>query len=352
ALICSAFVPIYCGIIPPIFRGVRYVDGGISNNLPEYELKNTITISPFSGESNICPRDNSTNFHELRVTNTSIQFSLGNLYRLTHALFPPEPKVLGEMCQQGYNDALRFLKDNKLLVSPSPWADLHLKNQCSASRCSSSECAAGPHPKKEVKKEGGDTTLGKTASWLLEKRIMEKLPPTLYKALQEACKEKEGLYSQITSLLPIRVASYMALPCTLPVVSAYSMALRLVDWFPDIPDDVRWMQELMRSVAGTLYCQARRRLLPARTPVRSTLRKCLSLSFPFQKPASYLPTNNYSSMDLESWVFDFSTPVSSADSVVHVTSACDDPAGFSSDDSGVEMSLSGQDADSSSEVTF
>ncbi|PIO28623.1 hypothetical protein AB205_0033720, partial [Aquarana catesbeiana] len=92
ALICSAFVPVYCGIIPPTFRGVRYVDGGISNNLPEYELKNTITISPFSGESDICPRDNSTNFHELRVTNTSIQFSLGNLYRLTRALFPPEPK--------------------------------------------------------------------------------------------------------------------------------------------------------------------------------------------------------------------------------------------------------------------
>ncbi|CAJ0959138.1 unnamed protein product [Ranitomeya imitator] len=37
----------------------RYVDGGISNNLPEYELKNTITVSPFSGESDICPRDNS-----------------------------------------------------------------------------------------------------------------------------------------------------------------------------------------------------------------------------------------------------------------------------------------------------
>uniref|UniRef100_A0A669Q891 triacylglycerol lipase n=1 Tax=Phasianus colchicus TaxID=9054 RepID=A0A669Q891_PHACC len=93
ALICSSFVPIYCGLIPPSFRGVRYVDGGISDNLPQYESKNTITVSPFAGECDICPKGNSANFHEMNVTNTSIQLSLGNLYRLTQALFPPEPKV-------------------------------------------------------------------------------------------------------------------------------------------------------------------------------------------------------------------------------------------------------------------
>lgn len=72
----------------------RYVDGGITNNLPQYELKNTITVSPFSGESDICPRDySSTNLHELRFTNTSIQFTLCNLYRVTRALFPPDPQV-------------------------------------------------------------------------------------------------------------------------------------------------------------------------------------------------------------------------------------------------------------------
>uniref|UniRef100_A0A8D0FX10 Patatin like phospholipase domain containing 3 n=1 Tax=Strix occidentalis caurina TaxID=311401 RepID=A0A8D0FX10_STROC len=72
---------------------LRYVDGGISDNLPHYESKNTITVSPFAGECDICPKGNSANFHEMNVTNTSIQLSLGNLYRLTQALFPPEPKV-------------------------------------------------------------------------------------------------------------------------------------------------------------------------------------------------------------------------------------------------------------------
>lgn len=76
----------------------RYVDGGISDNLPQSELKNTISISPFSGESDICPRDNSTSLHEFRFTNTSIQMNMGNMYRLSKALFPPEPKV-GSYCR-------------------------------------------------------------------------------------------------------------------------------------------------------------------------------------------------------------------------------------------------------------
>ncbi|KAB5565883.1 hypothetical protein PHYPO_G00246610 [Pangasianodon hypophthalmus] len=97
ACVCSAFIPVYCGLIPPTLRGVRYVDGGITDNLPQYELKNTITVSPFSGESDICPRDSSsTNLHELRFTNTSIQFTLSNLYRVSRALFPPDPQVGAE----------------------------------------------------------------------------------------------------------------------------------------------------------------------------------------------------------------------------------------------------------------
>lgn len=71
----------------------RYVDGGMSNNLPQSELKNTISISPFSGESDICPKDNSSSFHELRFTNTSIQVTWGNVYRLSKVFFPPEPTV-------------------------------------------------------------------------------------------------------------------------------------------------------------------------------------------------------------------------------------------------------------------
>lgn len=84
---------LHASVLPLCSYPQRYVDGGITDNLPQSELKNTITISPFSGESDICPRDSSTSIHELRLTNTSIQMNLGNMYRLSRALFPPEPKV-------------------------------------------------------------------------------------------------------------------------------------------------------------------------------------------------------------------------------------------------------------------
>uniref|UniRef100_A0A8C3SG79 triacylglycerol lipase n=1 Tax=Chelydra serpentina TaxID=8475 RepID=A0A8C3SG79_CHESE len=251
ALICSSFVPIYCGLIPPSFRGVRYVDGGISDNLPQYESKNTITISPFSGECDICPKGNSANFHEMNVTNTSIQFSLGNLYRLTQALFPPEPKVLGEICEQGYSDALRFLKENGMLnLFKNPQElieDTDFTNKTIPERKGTEEMLKTKMLSNQLKLN----------TWPLDERIFEHLPPRLRKALQEACKEKSGFYAQLSKLLPMRVMSYLILPYTLPVESAYSVALRLVDWFPDIPDDFQWMQGQLRRIVSTVYSRLR-----------------------------------------------------------------------------------------------
>lgn len=44
----------------------------------------------------------------------------------------------------------------------------------------------------------------------------------------EACKEKHGLMARISGLLPVRVASYMLMPYTLPVESVYSAVQRSV----------------------------------------------------------------------------------------------------------------------------
>lgn len=46
------------------------------------------------------------------VANTSIQFSSMNLYRLSRIMFPPHPERLSEICKQGFEDALAFLKRN------------------------------------------------------------------------------------------------------------------------------------------------------------------------------------------------------------------------------------------------
>lgn len=54
-----------------------------------------ITISTFSGQQDICPRDCPAIFHDFRMFNCSFQFSLENIARMTHALFPPDLLVRG-----------------------------------------------------------------------------------------------------------------------------------------------------------------------------------------------------------------------------------------------------------------
>uniref|UniRef100_A0A3B3V3W2 triacylglycerol lipase n=1 Tax=Poecilia latipinna TaxID=48699 RepID=A0A3B3V3W2_9TELE len=284
ALVCSCFIPIYCGLIPPSFKGVRYVDGGISDNLPQSELKNTITISPFSGESDICPRDNSTSFHELRFTNTSIQMNMGNLYRLSRALFPPEPKVLADMCQSGYKDALRFLQENNLLIS----------------------CCSKPA---ESTKEWvlRRLRLLHNKHWWLDEHIV--LPTHIKKVFCEACQDKSGLYARVSGMLPLRVASYMLMPYTLPVQSAYSVAQRFVEWIPEVPADVRWLF----GVAGDVYRQAWKPSAAAANSDRC-LRKCLSVPPLPSEPES--PTQTIvpalSSFDLHSNYWDIPSSTSSS----------------------------------------
>uniref|UniRef100_A0A8D2NYE8 PNPLA domain-containing protein n=1 Tax=Zosterops lateralis melanops TaxID=1220523 RepID=A0A8D2NYE8_ZOSLA len=94
ALLCSCFLPIYCGFIPPSYRGVRYVDGGFTGLQPVSSLEEpVITVSPFTGELDICPRDCPAIFFCFQIFNGSIQISIENLCRISYALFPPSTMV-------------------------------------------------------------------------------------------------------------------------------------------------------------------------------------------------------------------------------------------------------------------
>ncbi|XP_066141434.1 1-acylglycerol-3-phosphate O-acyltransferase Pnpla3-like isoform X2 [Euwallacea fornicatus] len=114
ALLASAFIPFFSGLFPPKFKGTRYMDGGYSDNLPTLD-ENTITVSPFCGESDICPRDDSSQLFHINIANTSIELSKHNIYRMVRILFPPHPETLANMCKQGFDDALRFLHRNNLI---------------------------------------------------------------------------------------------------------------------------------------------------------------------------------------------------------------------------------------------
>ncbi|KAM4619394.1 1-acylglycerol-3-phosphate O-acyltransferase Pnpla3-like [Polymixia lowei] len=274
AIICSCFVPFYCGIIPPSYRGVRCVDGAISNNLPYCHLRKTITFSAFAGESDICPRGSTLNFHEVRFNNVSIQVNAENMYRLTSTFFPPEPEIMAEICHSGYMDALRFLQENDLISSECPMASVEVdtpKPSCcelmnettTAEKTENSEnpLLNGQNPPQEQ-------------HWWLDRQVIQNLPVNIRKVLCEACRERHGgsLLSQVTDLLPVKVASYLRIPCTLPVQSVCSLAQRLVDWIPDFSRDMRWLY----GMAGDIYKQAwknKAEILDSEPP----LRRCTSL---------------------------------------------------------------------------
>ncbi|XP_051884976.1 patatin-like phospholipase domain-containing protein 2 [Pristis pectinata] len=299
ACICSTFIPVYCGLIPPTLQGVRYVDGGITDNLPQYELKNTITVSPFAGESDICPRDYSSNMHELRITNTSIQLNLQNMYRLSKALFPPDPEVMRDMCKQGYSDALDFLKRNALLNRPQPL--------CGPPQSAPNECdtVADDDDEEGAMEAAEENQVGVVGGFSKNNdQILEHLSPRLHQALIEACAEKRGLNTVFSNMLPVRLVSAMMVPYTLPLESAVSFTVRILEWLPDLPEDVDWMKGQITNVLWYFVTNAKARLghhLSTRLQYNIRLQRTQSLFIPQSPPTRSLRQwirSNTSVMDL------------------------------------------------------
>ncbi|XP_025409304.1 patatin-like phospholipase domain-containing protein 3 isoform X5 [Sipha flava] len=90
-LLASAFIPVFSGFIPPLIGKYRYMDGGFTDNLPILD-KNTITISPFSGLTDICPRDNPIQKYLVNISNNSFEVTKSNCFRVARIMFPPEPE--------------------------------------------------------------------------------------------------------------------------------------------------------------------------------------------------------------------------------------------------------------------
>uniref|UniRef100_A0A8C3IQ87 Uncharacterized protein n=1 Tax=Chrysemys picta bellii TaxID=8478 RepID=A0A8C3IQ87_CHRPI len=86
-------------------EGERYVDGGMTNVQPGLDSDTVITVSPYTGEVDICPRD----FGNTVITayrDTSFATGMTVLYNAEW--FPLQ--VLREFYLQGYHDAIFFLQ--------------------------------------------------------------------------------------------------------------------------------------------------------------------------------------------------------------------------------------------------
>ncbi|XP_055366552.1 omega-hydroxyceramide transacylase isoform X2 [Betta splendens] len=112
ALLGSCFVPGFCGMQPPSFRGVYYVDGGFTSFQPVLPTP-TLTVSPFSGESDICPADGPCMW-DLVVSGATLKGSMANSFRIMNALYPLSLETLEQAYHSGYVDATHFLLQNDL----------------------------------------------------------------------------------------------------------------------------------------------------------------------------------------------------------------------------------------------
>ncbi|CAJ0606987.1 unnamed protein product [Cylicocyclus nassatus] len=121
-LMASCYIPMYSmgyGAQAPIIDGCEYIDGGYTNNLPDFEDMRTITISPFSGHAEISPIDEVHIFDwKMTVAHQIMNVNFQNIVRGAQALFPPSRAVLQAYYDLGYKDALRFLIKNEIVERP------------------------------------------------------------------------------------------------------------------------------------------------------------------------------------------------------------------------------------------
>nr|CAD7433519.1 unnamed protein product [Timema monikensis] len=286
ALLASSFIPVFSGILPPKFRGIRYMDGGFSDNLPMLN-ENTITVSPFCGESDICPRDVSSQLFHINYSNTSIELSRHNFYRFGRIMFPPKPEVLSNMCKQGFDDALRFLHRNNLLnctrclavqstfvVSETLEESFDYDPECKA--CQQHRNVRIELPLQLAWLDPGLAARGTVGVRNSSRRIIEgpkllhilqdkefgdrdalvaDLPDTIASILQDAIESaNKGLINWIFKHRGMKLLSVLSLPCTLPADMMYATFTKFLAVSPRMGSNL-WLasQYLIDQLAHFLY---------------------------------------------------------------------------------------------------
>ncbi|XP_010286615.1 PREDICTED: patatin-like phospholipase domain-containing protein 1, partial [Phaethon lepturus] len=110
AVVCSCFIPLYFGILPPMYHGVRYVDGELSMWRANFVSETTITVSAFAGEYDICPKDCGAAFFTFQLSDCILQISKLNICRLLYIFQIPTVQVMDQFYTYGYQDTVSFLK--------------------------------------------------------------------------------------------------------------------------------------------------------------------------------------------------------------------------------------------------
>ncbi|XP_060800813.1 uncharacterized protein LOC106132167 [Amyelois transitella] len=238
ALLASCFVPVFSGMLPPRFHGIRYMDGGFSDNLPVLD-ENTITVSPFCGESDICPRDLSSQLFHVNVANTSIELSKQNINRFARILFPPKPEVLSNMCKQGFDDALRFL---------------HRNNMISCTRCLAVQTTFQLQDVLDDKTFDYDPDCEECKTHRQD-ALVDDLPDTVMTIFQNAIDSaNSGLVNWMMRRRAVRYLSVLTLPYRVPIDVMYATFTKFVTCTPKMSKSLwKLSLTLVTQLHGFLY---------------------------------------------------------------------------------------------------
>ncbi|XP_063519164.1 1-acylglycerol-3-phosphate O-acyltransferase PNPLA3 isoform X4 [Pongo pygmaeus] len=253
------------GIFHPSFNLSKFLRQGLYKYLPAnvHQLisgKICISLTRVSDGKNVLVSDfrSKDEVVDALICSCFIPFYSG--------LIPPSFRgvVLGEICLRGYLDAFRFLEEKGICNRPQPGlksSSEGMDPEVAAPSWANMSLDSSPESAALAVRLEGDELLDHLRLSILpwDESILDTVSPRLATALSEEVKDKGGYMSKICNLLPIRIMSYVMLPCTLPVESAIAIVQRLVTWLPDMPDDVLWLQ----WVTSQVFTRALMCLLPA-----------------------------------------------------------------------------------------
>ncbi|GMR50714.1 hypothetical protein PMAYCL1PPCAC_20909, partial [Pristionchus mayeri] len=117
-LSASCYIPMYTSGLTapvPVIDGEPWVDGGYTNNLPDYSDLRTITVSPLCMVCDITPPHDAFFDWTIGMANMHLKVKFRNILRGAQTLFPPSRRRLRQFYEQGYRDAFKFLLDNDML---------------------------------------------------------------------------------------------------------------------------------------------------------------------------------------------------------------------------------------------
>ncbi|XP_056589584.1 patatin-like phospholipase domain-containing protein 2 isoform X1 [Triplophysa dalaica] len=245
ALLCSCFVPLYSGMIPPQYKGEHYMDGGFTNIQPFEDTSPTLTISPFAGEMDICPSDTSTTFCDVIIQQLSFHCSMPNLIRLLDAMFPRDWRILKKAFYSGYQDTIYFLERSKALQL---YPDRRMESDVSDDSGTSDSLSSDHWMLTQTDAEDRDQQeeLRKSV-----KEVSSSQGPSRY--IQEVSKVQvqEVLLCNIVGQLEImsdpkvslsqRTLSFLLFLFTLPIWSATTFASRYQKWITHAVTVTYWV---------------------------------------------------------------------------------------------------------------